>query len=447
MSDLSSSTTRQLRRIIATMQSKHRVTGLAAGVARNGQLLWSDGIGSADLAAPDEPPDDDTQFLIASITKTFTAVLVMALRDEGKLSLEDTVDEHVPGSGHPAVTIRQLLSHVSGMQREPVGDVWDTLVHPDRAALVEGWNAAERILKPHHTWHYSNLAFSLLGEIVARIEGVEWARALQTRILDPLEMRRTTVGAAGKAAVGYYVPPFSDVPRVEPVLDLKAMAAAGGLSSTVRDLATWGSFLADPLDEVLAAETLEEMCQPQIIADLDTWGLGWGLGLELYRDGGRTWVGHTGGLPGHISGVFVHRPAKTVGIALMSSAPAPDAAAFAVELGTYVLDNEPVEPEPWRPGSHVPPELEGMLGHWFSEGSAFTFSVRNGRLEARADSAAESVPPSVFARVADDLYRTESGRETGEMLRVTRDESGTVARLNWATYRFDRSPMAFGEWL
>lgn len=57
------------------------------------------------------------------------------------------------------------------------------------------------------------------------------------------------------------------------------------------------------------------------------------------------------------------------------------------------------------------------------------------------------MPPSVFARVADDVYRTESGRETGEMLRVTRDESGAVARLNWATYRFDRSPMAFGEWL
>ena len=58
-----------------------------------------------------------------------------------------------------------------------------------------------------------------------------------------------------------------------------------------------------------------------------------------------------------------------------------------------------------------------------------------------------SRPPSVFARVDDDLYRTESGREMGEMLRVTRDGTGTVTRLNWATYRFTREPLAFGEWL
>ncbi len=447
MNQLSEATARHLRQVIATKQSKHRITGLAAGVARNGSLLWSDGVGTADVREPPAAPTDDTQFLIASNTKTFTAVLVMALRDEGKLSLDDAVEQHVPGSQHTGITIRQMLSHVSGMQREPVGDVWDTLVYPDRAELVDGWNAAERILKPHYKWHYSNLVFSLLGEIVARIDGREWSESLRARILDPLEMRRTTVGFAGRAAVGYYVPPFSDVPRVEPVLDVRAMSPAGALASTVRDLAIWGSFIADPVEDVLAKDTLEEMCQPQIMADLEKWQLAWGLGLMLYRDNDRIWVGHTGGMPGHISGLFVQRQAKTVGIALMSSSPAPDPAAFAVELGGYVLDNEAVNPAPWLPGTVLPAELEPILGHWFSEGSLFTFGVKEGRLEARAHSAPESAPPSVFVQVGEDLYRTESGRETGEMLRVTRDESGTVTRLNWATYRFTRSPMAFGEWL
>ncbi len=447
MKDLSDTSARHLRHVIATKQSKHRLTGLAAGVAQNGSLVWSDGVGAVDVAAPDAPPTDDTQFLIASNTKTFTAVLVMALRDEGKLSLDDGVEKHLPQSRHTGITIRQMLSHVSGMQREPVGDVWDTLVYPDRVALVEGWNAAERILKPHHKWHYSNLVFSMLGEIVARIDGRPWAESLQARILDPLEMRRTTVGFADNAAVGYYVPPFSDVPIAEPIVDLQAMAPAGALASTVRDLAAWGSFLADPLEDVLAKDTLDEMCQPQIMADLEKWQLAWGLGLELYRDNDRIWVGHTGGMPGHISGLFVHRQTSTAGIVLMSSSPAPDAAAFAVELGGYVVDTEPEEPEPWRPGTTVPAELVGIQGQWFSEGSAFTFSIRQGHLEARADGAPESWPPSVFVQVGDDLYRTESGREAGEMLRVTRDESGTVTRLNWATYRFDRLPMAFGEWL
>jgi len=447
MSEFSGASVRHLRRVIAERQSKFRVPGIAAGVARDGALVWSDGVGAADIGKPDVAPDDDTQFLIASNTKTFTAVLTMALRDEGKLSLDDTVETYVSESAHAGITIRQMLSHVTGMQREPVGDVWDTLTYPDRAQLVAGWNAADKILKPHYKWHYSNLVFSVLGEIVARIEGREWSESLQARILDPLEMRRTTVGFADNAAVGYYVPPFSDVPVVEPLLDIKAMAAAGALASTVGDMAIWGSFLADPSEEVLSKDTLEEMCQPQIMADLEKWQQAWGLGLMLLRDKDRVWVGHTGGMPGHITGVLVQRQSKTVGIVMMNSTAAPDPAALAVELGGYVIDNEPADPEPWRPGTEIPAELEGILGQWFSEGRPITFAVREGHLEARVDGAPDWMPPSVFVKIADDLYRTESGRETGEMLRVTRDDSSAVVRLNWATYRFTREPFAFGEWL
>src|SRR6188768_3018226 len=137
MTKISKASRRQLRRIMAERQSTGRVPGIAAGVARRGRLLWADGVGAADLAKPDEPPTDDTQFLIASNTKTFTAVLVMALRDEGKLDLDDTVEQHLPESAHAGITIRQMLSHTTGMQREPVGDVWDNLEWPDRDELVK----------------------------------------------------------------------------------------------------------------------------------------------------------------------------------------------------------------------------------------------------------------------------------------------------------------------
>jgi hypothetical protein len=95
----------------------------------------------------------------------------------------------------------------------------------------------------------------------------------------------------------------------------------------------------------------------------------------------------------------------------------------------------------------VPADLVDVLGRWFSEGQAFTFSVRSGTLEARSDAARAHTPPSVFARLADDLYRTASGREKGELLRITRDSGGTPTRLHWATYPFTREPYAFGEWL
>jgi CubicO group peptidase (beta-lactamase class C family) len=444
---LTDATQRALRRILLDRQSEDRVPGIFGGVVRDGSLAWGEGVGAADLHTPDVPPDADSQFLIASITKTFTAVLVMALRDEGKLSLDDTIEKFVPESKHEGITIRQMLSHVTGMQREPVGDVWDTLTYPDRPQLVESWNEAERILKPHHRWHYSNLAYSLLGEAAARIEGRSWSETVRARLLEPLGMSRTTVGLVAPHATGYYVPPFSDVPVHEPVVDIAAMAPAGALASTANDLTIWAAFLADPTDEVLSHDTLDEMCQPQIMADLEKWRLAWGLGLMLVRADDRIFVGHEGGMPGYITGVFVHRPSRTAGVALMNSTSASDPAGLAVRLASHVLENDPAEPELWRPGTSVPAEFEGVLGRWFSEGAPFSFTVKEGCLQARGEKAPSHQPPSVFVKVAEDVYRTDSGRETGELLRMTRDSRGDVVKMHWATYLMTREPYAFGEWL
>ncbi len=447
MTDFAPTSQRELRRILLDRQRTGRVPGLVGGVIRDGALAWDSAVGVADLDHPDRQLNSDTQFLIASITKTFTAVLIMALRDEGKLSLDDAVEALIPESTHHGITVRQMLSHVTGMQREPVGDIWDTLRYPDRVELVEGWNEAERVHRPHHRHHYSNLCYSMLGEIVARVDGRSWQQSLQARILDPLEMRRTTVALQAPHATGYYLPPYTDVPVLEPVLDIKALASAGALASTARDLATWAGFLAEPAEEVLAADTVEEMCQPQIVADLEGWQLAWGLGLMLGRSANRTFVGHTGGMPGHISGLFVHRESGTGGVVLMNATSSPPPATFAIELATYAIEHEPVEPEPWTPGREVPEQLRGVLGRWFSEGQPFTFSVVEGGLQARGEAMPESTPPSIFVKVDDDVYRTESGREAGELLRITRADGGVVTRLNWATYLFTREPLAFGEWL
>lgn len=445
MPETTEQTSRDLHRILLERQSKHRVPAIYGAVARNGRPVWGAGVGSADLERPGTPPDDDSQFLIASNSKTFTAVLVMALRDEGKLDLDDTLDTFVPESKHPGITVRQMLAHVSGMQREPVGDVWETLEQPDREQLVSGFSEAERVLRPHHRWHYSNLVYAMLGEVVARLEGREWFESVRTRILQPLGMNRTTVGLTGKHVNGYYVSPYSDVPVPEKVMDLHAMAACGGLASTATDMATWGSFVAAPTEEVLHPDTLEEMCQPQIMADLERWQLAFGLGFMLLRSGERIYVGHTGGMPGHITGLFTHRQSGTTGLALMNSTSAPDPAALVVDLANHVLEHDPAEPELWLPGTEVPAELAGVIGRWYSEGAPFVFSVRRGRLEAKAADAPEHKPPSVFEKVGADLYRTVSGRETGELLRITRGPDGEAVKMNWATYPVTRKPLAFGE--
>jgi CubicO group peptidase (beta-lactamase class C family) len=439
-------TTRSLHRIALDQQRKDRVPGVFAGVVRGGGLVWHDGVGAASLDEPDLPPGPDHQFLVASNTKTFTATMIMQLRDEGRLGLEDSLDAFIPEVRRPAVTVRQCLAHASGMQREPLGDVWESLVFPDREQLVADFNDVERVHPPHRLWHYSNLAYSMLGEVVARLDGRDWYDALRARILDPLEMRRTTVGFSGLHADGYYVPPYSDVPVPEKPHDLRAMDPCGGLASTGADLARWSAFVADPVAEVLSPDTFEEMCQPQLMIDRERWTAAMGLGFFLVRSGTRTYVGHTGGMPGHITAVFTDRESRTGGIALTNSGTTTDIAGLATRLADHVTDHEPVDPEAWRPGTGVPEELADLLGVWWSEGSPFTFSVKQGRLEARAPSAPEHVPSSRFEQVEPDVYRTVAGREQGELLRVTRDADGRATKMNWATYLVTREPYAFGEW-
>ena len=445
---LRKSTRRELAALAVTKQASDRVPGLAAGVARRGRLLWFTGVGSADLARPEVAPDADTQFDIASNTKTFVAVTVLALRDAGKLSLDDPLERFIPESAHLGITIRQALAHVSGMQREPVGDVWDTMNFPERADLVTGWNQAERVGRPHELHHYSNLCYAMLGEVIARVEDQQWYAVVRRRVLEPLELRHTTLGRrdANNQAGRYYVPPWTDVPVPEPEIDLRGFAPAGGFASTATDLATWGGFFADPLAEVLSKDTVEEMCQPLVLAD-PGWSMAWGLGVILMRHEGRTWVGHTGGYPGTISGCFTERESGTTGLVLMNQSNAQTPASFAVGLGEHVLAKDPEQPQPWRPGTGIPEGLEELLGQWFSEGSEFVFSVRDGKLEARLRAAPPSVAPSVFERIESDRYRTIAGRERGELLRVRRDADGAVTAMNWATYLFTREPFAFGAWL
>ena len=151
--------------------------------------------------------------------------MVMQLRDEGRLSLDDLLGDHVPEVSHP-LTIRQCLAHVSGMAREPLGDVWETLENPTAKELRRDFDDVERVLRPHDHWHYSNVVYAMLGQLIEELDGRSWEESLRTRLLNPLEMTRTTNGFDGGPHVsGYYVAPYDDVPRPEPVMDLKATRA------------------------------------------------------------------------------------------------------------------------------------------------------------------------------------------------------------------------------
>jgi CubicO group peptidase (beta-lactamase class C family) len=436
---------RDLERQVRQAQSQWHCPAVSAGLVRDGALVWSTHVGSARLD-PHSEPADDTQYMIGSITKTFTAVLIMALRDAGRLSLDDRLERYLPRTRHGAVTIRQMLAHASGLQREPVGRIWENLDAPDQERLLRELEDAEQVLPVHFAFHYSNLAFALLGQIVEQLEARAWNDVVTERILAPLEMKNTSLEPddAGRA-LGYQVHPHTAVATLEPKFDLNATAPLGGLWSTVADMARYGAFVADPIDEVLSFESLDEMCRPLIMTDVEGWARAYGLGYDLQRIGERVLVGHGGSMPGFLAGLRVRRQDRVGAVVFANSTAGAEPVALAGQLVTAVLDTEPSLAPVWTP-SQSQPDFEGLLGSWWAEGEEIVFEVRDNVLWSRIPGGLP-IADTRFARVDGGRFRAVAGREGGELLEITRGRGGRVERMHFATYALTRTPTSFADLL
>lgn len=442
----------RLDRAVRRVQADARVPALSVALHRADRDLWTCTVGTS--GNPDATLSADSRFRIGSVTKTFTAVLVMQARDEGLLDLDDPVSVHLDVPMHGELTLRRLLSHTAGLQREPYGDVWDTLLAPDVDAMLADLRRVERVLPLNRRFHYSNLGVALLGQLVARLRGGTWAEVLTDKILEPLGLAATAPDAGTRAVTGYLVDAYSDAVRPEPRLDLAAVAPAAQLWSTAGDMARWAAFLADPaaVDPgavVLPAATVDEMRWPLTTTDEYLWSTGFGLGLILVPQTGGgervMHVGHDGAMPGFLAGVYGRRggpgtPAALGCAVLASSGTAAEINDLPHELLRLAVELDPAEIRAWSAGQPAPEAYRSILGPWWSEGFGHVFSWHDGALQARGADAPPGRPPSVFEPLPDrpDVLRTVSGREAGELLRLTRDQDGTVVRMHWATYRFTR---------
>ena len=153
-------TARTLLARTARVQRDGRAPSLVAGVVRDGGLAWSAGRGDV------PEPHAGVQYRLGSISKTVTAVVVLRLRDEGLLHLDDPLDRHLPGTPVGDRTVGQLLSHLAGASAESPGDWWERVPGGSLADLDLGPN--DVVLGAARRFHYSNLGFGLLGELVAR---------------------------------------------------------------------------------------------------------------------------------------------------------------------------------------------------------------------------------------------------------------------------------------
>jgi CubicO group peptidase (beta-lactamase class C family) len=436
---------RELERQVREAQSQWHSPAVSVGIVRDGTLLWSTHVGSARLDQQ-TVPTDDTQYMIGSITKTFTAVLIMALRDAGRLTLDDRLEKFLPRTRHGAITIRQMLAHASGLQREPVGRIWENLDAPDQERLLRELESAEQVLPAHFAFHYSNLAFALLGQVVEQLETRPWGEVVTERILAPLEMTHTGLEPDEAArALGYQIHPHTGVATVEPAFRQKAMAPLGGLWSTVADLGRYASFVADPVDEILSPDSLDEMCRPLIMTDVEGWSRAYGLGYDLERIGERVLAGHGGAMPGFLAGLRVRRRDRVGAVVFANCTAGAEPVQLAGQLVSAVLEAEPSIASVWVP-SQTQPDLDGILGSWWTEGEEIVFEVRDNVLWSRIPGGLP-IADTRFVRVDGDRFRAVAGRERGELLEITRGVGGVVERMHFATYALTRNPTAFANLL
>ncbi|WP_437571769.1 serine hydrolase domain-containing protein [Sorangium sp. So ce542] len=337
----------EIDRGVAAEVERAKLPGLALGIVIDGELAYARGFGVRDLATG-APVDADTVFPIASLTKSFTAMAILQLRDTGKLSLDDPAERHVPELRQLAyptrdsapITVRQLLSMSAGF---PEDNPW-----ADRELEIDD-RALGRLLErgvpfssaPGAAFEYSNLGYAILGRIVTNVSGVPYRDYVKTRVLLPLGM----TGAAfddrqvppERLARGYRREGEALVPETNRLEPDSAGAAAGGLHASLRDLARYAAFhLAawpprdDPETGPLRRSSAREMQQAarhalllvsQGADDLPpraaAVGYGFGLSSAEACDIDHE-VAHSGGLPGFGSRVVLW-PDHGVGILALTN--------------------------------------------------------------------------------------------------------------------------------
>jgi CubicO group peptidase (beta-lactamase class C family) len=445
----------KLEERVAAFVKEHRLPGAAAGIVVEDELAWTYGYGYADVAS-ERPHDARTLFRIASITKTFTATALLQLRDEGKLHLDDPAVAFLPelrGASSTfapieTVTLRRMLSHESGLMGDPPGARWFHDVY-EASPDVNLSRAAEiaTTIPPNVQQKYSNLAFQLLGEVIARVDGRPYVEAIRERILEPLGMDSSGFhplppALEARRAVGYRARWLSDV--FEPAGRLTEFPAAeGGLQSCIGDVARWLSaqFPMEHAPEghrtVLSDETLREMHRPRYLEG-DAWEEAWCIGWYAVRKGETVWIQHSGGLPGFITNACFRSKERIGAMAFLNGIAS--ASQLAMDLGAIALEAVRAAVPPFEPPPEMPASYRGLLGIYGepTEGILMRLEWRDGKLMLLDPD--EKDFKLVFLATEDPMRFTVDWfqRESGEPVKFHRDGSGRVTGVTIGPYSLQR---------
>ncbi|MSO61584.1 MAG: class A beta-lactamase-related serine hydrolase, partial [Acidobacteria bacterium] len=315
----------EIDKVVAAFMARTHVPGAAWGIVIDGELAHIGVAGYRDLSTK-APVTRDSVFRIASMSKSFAAMSILALRDEGKLSLDDLAEKHVPElknlryptTDSPRIRVRDLLSHAAGFPEDnPWGDQQLSATEDAFSRMMQQGIPFSN--PPGVAYEYANYGFAILGRIVTNVSGQPYRQYLSEKILRPMGMTSTTLEprnvAPDRMALGYRWE--DETWKLEPALADGAFGVMGGMLTSVSDLSKYvGALLAawPPRDGAEAGpirrSSLREMQQiwrsrpstatrtPAGAINLNSGGYGFGLGISQSCDFDQI-VAHSGGLPGY----------------------------------------------------------------------------------------------------------------------------------------------------
>lgn len=416
--------------------------GISVAIVTDQEILWSKAYGMADLEKK-VPSSPKTIYSICSISKLFTSVAVMQLRDAGKLRLEDLVADHLPWFNlkqqfpdEGPITIRSLLTHSSGIPRESDYPYWTgpDFPFPTQKQVKAKLGSQKTLYSPSIYFQYSNLGLTLLGEVVAEVSGMPYQKYIEENILKPLRLANTRTKLPeslwrGKLATGYTAKKRDGTRSMLPLFQAKGIAPAAGFSSTVEDLARFASWqfrlLEKGGEEIIKASTLREMQRVHWVNP--DWKTTWGLGFSVREVDGRTMVGHSGGCPGYRSVLNIDTHKKQAFIVMINACGAsPSKYATGMrDILKKAKDNTKEE--------KAAVDLEAYAGHydaqpWWGENAVLPWQGKLAIFGLPSENPAKSL--TLLKHIEGDTFRRVRKDETlGEEVKFERDKTGKVFRM------------------
>lgn len=304
-----------------------KTPGCSVAIVKDGVVVISKGYGLANVET-DAPATPETVYRIGSLTKQFTAALVMAHVEKGTIKLDDPIRKHLPDlpEAFEKVTVKQLLNHTSGIPSYTDLLAFATMMRNVGSAktMIEMSAKEKPNFAPGEGWKYNNTGYIVLGELVAKLEGKPWAEALQEKIAKPLGLTNTRASNPDQIvknrAAGYV--PTKDGLANAPFLDMSWPSSAGAIESTLQDLIKFDTAYVGRL---VKPETMTMMTTPEGASK--SYGLGWGISDMA----GVRVVSHGGSIPGFIA-YHAWVPSKKVTVIVLTNSNAGDAGALGRQL-------------------------------------------------------------------------------------------------------------------